>query len=332
MSVTTSPINREVKASILFLTQCLPDDKRKLWLTPKEIRARHVHCGVHSSLTDVMVINALKVVNKGEIFLWKNKFGNTAYYIPKNPPKATQLPNEQRFKAGGRGKRININPERDFFKTCAEAADHLKRVNDALDELAQVETQTQQERTEARDEGTHQPDSGAREDETHETVGERPEDEGTQPPDTSVREDETQEAYAEEEAHVEVEFESGIDMIETQAEEAEPVDQQSLWSGPEIAPLDSYIFMQCNNMDDFIRLATGHSAKCGQQLKLIERNTKEGAAVKEVWICPVCTKRLCFLNTKMVKTRVVDRERKFVFFQNLCRSSRPFEESERCTG
>ena len=300
--------------------------------TKRNTRPSYVHCGVHSSLTDVMVINALKVVNKGEIFLWKNKFGNTAYYIPKNPPKATQLPNEQRFKAGGRGKRININPERDFFKTCAEAADHLKRVNDALDELAQVETQTQQERTEARDEGTHQPDSGAREDETHETVGERPEDEGTQPPDTSVREDETQEAYAEEEAHVEVEFESGIDMIETQAEEAEPVDQQSLWSGPEIAPLDSYIFMQCNNMDDFIRLATGHSAKCGQQLKLIERNTKEGAAVKEVWICPVCTKRLCFLNTKMVKTRVVDRERKFVFFQNLCRSSRPFEESERCTG
>mmetsp|Transcript_4047 Transcript_4047/g.6232 ORF Transcript_4047/g.6232 Transcript_4047/m.6232 type:complete len:130 (+) Transcript_4047:437-826(+) len=71
-------------------------------------------------------------------------------------------------------------------------------------------------------------------------------------------------------------------------------------------------YRDCDHiMDDFIREATCHSARCGKQLQLIERDTKMGAAVKEVWMCPACGGKLQLFNCKWVKTKVVEPERKY---------------------
>jgi len=296
MTSATSPINGHVKKSILFLNHYLPADKGTLWVTPNEMRDRLVHCGVYHSLTVDMVTNALRRSNNGEKILWKNEFGKVVYYVPSIYPKSSEQPNAQRFKAkGGREQRIQINPERNYFKSCADAKHHLERVNNALDELAEVEEERQQPDSEAPEEETQRQDTETSEEEMQQPVSE------TSEPETNV----------------DVDFEHNMDMQMEQnvQREREPLIQQresaDLWQGPEISPLNSNIFMDCNKMDDFIRHATCHSAQCGMQLKLIERDTKQGAAVKQVWICPVCNKKLCLLNTNMVKTAVVDRDRKF---------------------
>ncbi len=98
--------------------------------------------------------------NRGDKFLWKNEFDKIAYYIPSKYDKPTKQPNEQHFKAGGRGQRAQLNLERNYFRTCAVAA----IVDDALDEVAtaaETETTTQQPLTAAQGEGTPQPDTDA---------------------------------------------------------------------------------------------------------------------------------------------------------------------------
>eukprot|EP00984_Skeletonema_dohrnii_P008159 scaffold2992_cov83-Skeletonema_dohrnii-CCMP3373.AAC.8 len=305
MTKTKSPINGRVKRSILLLNHFLPPDKGALWVTPTEMRDRLVHCGVYNSLTVDMITKALKGCNTGEQLLWKNEFGKTTYYFPSKHPKTIEQPNAQRFKAGGREQRVYINPERNYLTTCTEAAQHLERVNNALDELAEVEEERQQPDSAAPEEERQQPDSEAPEEETQRQDTETPAEE------MQLLDTET----PEQEAGVEVDFatDTDTDMEMEHNVQMEPLIQQresaDLWQGPEISPLNSNIFMDCNKMDDFIRHATCHSAQCGMQLKLIERDTKQGAAVKQVWICPVCNKKLRLLNTNMVKTAVVDRDR-----------------------
>ncbi|KAL7541261.1 hypothetical protein ACHAWF_006894 [Thalassiosira exigua] len=64
-------------------------------------------------------------------------------------------------------------------------------------------------------------------------------------------------------------------------------------------------------MEDFVRTATRHAAGCGQELRLIVRDTHMGAGVKETWLWPACCQELQFLNIDFVKTEVVQRDRKF---------------------
>ena len=70
--------------------------------------------------------------------------------------------------------------------------------------------------------------------------------------------------------------------------------EPELWPGcagpPDVPPYDGNILMQCSRMEDFIRESTRHAGKCGQELKLVERDTHQGAGVKQVWTCPVCLK------------------------------------------
>ena len=79
--------------------------------------------------------------------------------MPSIYDKPTKQPNEQRFKApGGRGKRVQLNPERNYFTTCAAAAGHLKTVNDALDKLAttvETDSATQQQNNTTQGERHH---------------------------------------------------------------------------------------------------------------------------------------------------------------------------------
>eukprot|EP00984_Skeletonema_dohrnii_P007711 scaffold2826_cov78-Skeletonema_dohrnii-CCMP3373.AAC.1 len=155
------------------------------------MRDRLVHCGVYHSLTVDMVTNALRRSNNGEKILWKNEFGKVVYYVPSIYPKSSEQPNAQRFKAkGGREQRIQINPERNYFKSCADAKHHLERVNNALDELAEVEEERQQ------------PDSEAPEEETQRQDTETPEEEMQQPVSET----------SEPETDVDVDFEHNMDM------------------------------------------------------------------------------------------------------------------------
>ena len=73
----------------------------------------------------------------------------------------------------------------------------------------------------------------------------------------------------------------------------------------DIEGYDGNILMSTPKMEDFIRLATAHSAKCGKQLVLIERNTNNGAYVQHTWKCPCCGDELCMSNCEKVRSSEV---------------------------
>jgi len=60
--------------------------------------------------------------------------------------------------------------------------------------------------------------------------------------------------------------------------------------------------MKVSNMEDFIRLSTAHSAKCGKQLVLQRRDTNLGAMIRETWKCPCCEAELSFSNCDKVRS------------------------------
>jgi hypothetical protein len=64
-------------------------------------------------------------------------------------------------------------------------------------------------------------------------------------------------------------------------------------------------------MDEFIKLVSSHSAKCGHEVTLIHRCTNYGAYVREVWKCSVCHEELELTNSEKVKTEVVEQERRY---------------------
>ena len=53
------------------------------------------------------------------------------------------------------------------------------------------------------------------------------------------------------------------------------------WKGSGIPACDSNCLMSLPKMEDFIRLATKHAARCGEELVLIDRDMTCGAYVKE---------------------------------------------------
>lgn len=97
--------------------------------------------------------------------------------------------------------------------------------------------------------------------------------------------------------------------MEEELIELQNTPEDNLWRGCQIGPYDGNIIMQCSRMDDFIELVSEHSAKCGHKITLIERCTKRGAFVKEVWKCHGCHEQLKLTNCRLIKTAVVDRER-----------------------
>ena len=64
----------------------------------------------------------------------------------------------------------------------------------------------------------------------------------------------------------------------TQEEEREKVLQELApvvtWEGSDASDYDGSCLMRVSKMDDFIRLATAHSARCGKQLVLAKRATQ----------------------------------------------------------
>ena len=73
----------------------------------------------------------------------------------------------------------------------------------------------------------------------------------------------------------------------------------------DIEGYDGNILMCASKMEDFIRLATAHSATCGKQLVLVERNTNNGAHVQHTWKCPCCGDELTMSNCDMVRSSEV---------------------------
>ena len=63
-------------------------------------------------------------------------------------------------------------------------------------------------------------------------------------------------------------------------------------SDANIERYDGYCLMAVPNLEDFIRLSTAHSARCGFELQLTKRDTKFGAYMDETWKCPVCQEEL----------------------------------------
>jgi hypothetical protein len=90
-------------------------------------------------------------------------------------------------------------------------------------------------------------------------------------------------------------------------------DSPNLWSGCQIRPYDGFIFMKCLNMEEFIWLVMSHATICGHELKLVLRNTSQGAGagVKEKWECPLCLQEPKLNNCDLVMTKVSENERWF---------------------
>ena len=76
------------------------------------------------------------------------------------------------------------------------------------------------------------------------------------------------------------------------------------WHGVDIADYDGNCLMKVSNMENFIRTATAHSAHCGKQLVLTERNTTMGSAVQWTYKCPSCETELAFNNCNKVRSSV----------------------------
>ena len=276
-------INGQVKKSILFLNHHLPDEKGALWVTAKEMRDRLVHSGVHHALTLEMVESALKSANRGQKILRMRMFHKIRYFIPTTYPDSEDIPSRQRFKKrGGREQRIHINPVRHYFQNCEDASTHLVIVNTALEAIAAASTTNM--------------------DTSQDTNG------NTTAEETSADESESEQSNSEMDFETEQSDSEEIEMEIDATQPASVEDEPMYYEEP---PFNGNIIMDCDHMDDFIREATCHSARCGRQLRLIKRDTTMGAAVKEVWLCPACGNNLTLLNCKWTKTTVVEPERKF---------------------
>ena len=73
----------------------------------------------------------------------------------------------------------------------------------------------------------------------------------------------------------------------------------------ELDPDDANYFMQGSKLDEFIRLSTAHSAVCGRQLMLIDRDTSCGCLLKQTWKCPSCNEEIVFQNCDMVRSTAI---------------------------
>ena len=74
------------------------------------------------------------------------------------------------------------------------------------------------------------------------------------------------------------------------------------WHGIDIEDDDGNCLMSFSRMENFIRVATSHSARCGKQLVLIRRDVNCGAKVHHVWKCPCCSHELSMNNCDMVRS------------------------------
>ena len=112
----------KLKKELLILNNKLPQDIGKLWVTSNELHERLIHAGVHPSLRFDIVKDAIKRLNGDAAFLATRSYLGIRYYrsqICHLEADPTDIPSGQRFKNKSTGvkNRININPERDYFKT-----------------------------------------------------------------------------------------------------------------------------------------------------------------------------------------------------------------------
>ena len=63
-------------------------------------------------------------------------------------------------------------------------------------------------------------------------------------------------------------------------------------------------------MEDFVLEATRHAARCGHELMILKKDTRQSAGVKELWKCRACHSLLELANCDWVKTNVVETDRK----------------------
>jgi hypothetical protein len=117
MSRTVSPIKGTQNKSLLLLNNYLPKEYVSFWVTLEEMHDRLVHCWVHNSLSVDTIQAALRLSNRGNTYLSKQKFNGTIYYVPTKFAEESIVPTDQRFTTAQRprAKRININPDKDFF-------------------------------------------------------------------------------------------------------------------------------------------------------------------------------------------------------------------------
>ena len=78
-----------------------------------------------------------------------------------------------------------------------------------------------------------------------------------------------------------------------------------IWHGSDIPDYDGNLLMSFLRLENFIRIATAHSSKCGKQLVLRSRQLTFGAKVQHFWKCPCCSAELCLVNCDMIRSSEV---------------------------
>lgn len=81
------------------------------------------------------------------------------------------------------------------------------------------------------------------------------------------------------------------------------VEPQSKWVPTQpIQEYDGNCLMSVTKMEELIHQLSGHSAVCGMELLLVQRDLSQGAYLIERWKCPVCLKEIELRNCDMAKT------------------------------
>ena len=132
----------KLKKQLLILNNKLPQEIGKLWVTSNELHERLIHAGVHPSLRFEIVQDAIKRLNGDGAFLATRLYLDIQYYRSQTchlEADPRDIPSSQRFKIKSTGvkNRININPERDYFKTFE--GNLLATINRAIETIIKEE-------------------------------------------------------------------------------------------------------------------------------------------------------------------------------------------------
>ena len=111
-------------------------------MTSNELHEQLIHAGVHSSLRFEIVQDAIKRLNGDGAFLATQLYLDIQYYRSQTchlEADPRDIPSGQRFKNKSTGvkNRININPERDYFKTFE--GNLLATINRAIETIIEEE-------------------------------------------------------------------------------------------------------------------------------------------------------------------------------------------------
>ena len=83
------------------------------------------------------------------------------------------------------------------------------------------------------------------------------------------------------------------------------------WEGIDLPDYNGNLLMSFTKLENFIHLATGHSAQRGKQIVLQHRQLKDSTKIHHVWKCPCCCVELLMENCDIIRSPEVAEDAAF---------------------